>query len=137
MSSPLGGFYISSLNRGKQAKFDLSRRVRVRLDISLAFIEKTNDSHLLVSESRSFYVGETQTFTANSCNIVLDSGFIGSEGATPCHSSLLSLKCRVNAELNGNAFNGLQEINLCPNEPVTSLINGNERLRLTLLGKPV
>ncbi|GIU15137.1 hypothetical protein [Shewanella sp. MBTL60-007] len=137
MSSPLGGFYISSLNRGKQAKFDLSHRIRVQLNISLAFIEKTNDRHLLLNESRSFYVGETQTFTANSCNIDLDSGFIGSEGATPCHSSLLSLNCRVNAKLNGNVLSGLQEINLCPNEPVTSLVNGNERLRLTLLAKPV
>ncbi|GIU29069.1 hypothetical protein L2719_16045 [Shewanella schlegeliana] len=137
MSSPLGGLYISSFNRCQQTKFDLSRRVRIQLDVTLAFIDKVCDNEVIVAKSRSFYVGEAQTFVANSYSIEVESGFFSSDEVATCGSSLLNLKCRVNGEFNGNKFNGQQEVNLSPNEPVSSLVNGSEQLKITLVAKPV
>ncbi|ABZ76999.1 hypothetical protein Shal_2441 [Shewanella halifaxensis HAW-EB4] len=91
---------------------------------------------MLIAESRRFYVGERQTFTSERCCIDVESGFVDS-GLTTTPSNLLKLKCLVNCQLNDIEFNGLQEANLSPNEPVSSLVNGNEQLKITLGAKPV
>lgn len=136
MSSPLGGLYISSLNRGKQSKFDLARRGRIGLDLTLVSVDNEHGEIEIVAESRHFHVGEVQTFTSASASINIESGFLESQELSSHRSRLLSLKCQINVALNGKKFKGLQEVNLSPNEPVTCLVNGNEQLKITMAAKP-
>ncbi|WP_299806113.1 hypothetical protein [uncultured Shewanella sp.] len=132
MSSPLGGLYISSLNRNKQTKFDLSRRVYIRLDVTLEY-----NGQVLVSQYRCFYVGEAQVFDTEYASIIIKSSFIDSANSPSIQSGLLNLKCQVSCLLHDKEFNGLQELNLSPHEPLSCLVNGHERLKITLCGKPI
>ncbi|MGS0825457.1 hypothetical protein ACVBIO_06570 [Shewanella sp. 0m-8] len=124
MSSPLGGLYISSLNRNKQAKFDLSSRVYVQLNLTLTY-----NAQQLISQSRCFYVGEVQTFSIEYGSITVESSFIDSAG-------LLNLRCQVDYKQSDKAFNGLQEFNLSPHEPLSGLVNADERFKITVCAKP-
>lgn len=116
MSSPLGGFYLSAAQRKQKAKFELSNRTQIRLDIGLE-----NKQSVLLTDSRKMYVGEEQEFTHGELTITVNT--------TILDSGLLSVVCKIK----GNNFVGEQGFNLSPNETISSLVEANEQMKMTVL----
>lgn len=120
MSSPLGGYYISAINRKTRASFDLAKQINVLLSVSISFngeVKLTSQHELIVGNDT---VVENQQLSMQISSEILETG-------------LLKLDCHIN-ELTGSCCNlGQQIVNLSPNEQITTIIADSEDYKLSLM----
>ncbi len=115
MSSPLGGFYISKLNRQQKEKFELAKQTQIKLQVTLEI-----NGSIILTETLEMVIGKVVTINATNCSIDIYTAILP--------SGLLNVSCSIA----GFHCSAKQEFNLSPNESLSSLVAVNEEIKLTL-----
>lgn len=121
MSSPIGGFYLNAQYRKKAEKFELSSKVKLTLTIELQLDEVS-------------IIDDTQTTLAD-----IECRFSGAEAnisALPTITStgMIQINCSIKIEHQDRdiAQSKQQTINIEPGESLSTLVEGDERVRLKI-----
>jgi hypothetical protein len=126
MSSPLGGFYLSAINRRTRAKFKLASQLYVSLS-----------AELQINCSSEINLQEDVCIGSNSC---FENAFVKLEFTTEVLSTgLLQVACSIYKKLPHDQLKciGMQELNLSPNEVVTTVVQGNTNIVLIVSASPI
>lgn len=120
MSSPLGGFYIGARNRMHKARHEFDNRVMLNVSLALAFC-----GELVFEQEIAIAADEIQSFENASLKLSLS--------VTIVSSGLYRLNCQIIGlgEFGDKGFDGEQQLNLEANEQLTSLVGGNEQVKLS------
>lgn len=111
----LGGFYINALNNQQRARFIAEHQIKATLMLTLELRQQAKYAF-----EQAFTIGELVTLTESDVSIRVQSELTD--------AGLLHLECHV-ATADKNLK---QAFYLTPNEILTSLVEGDEGLKLTV-----
>ncbi len=126
LSSPLGGFYLSAINRRSRAKFDLAAQVHISVTIA---VQLNGESK--INQQQQVCIGNSSMVENKTIKVEFSTEVLA--------SGLLQLACTIFKKTSDNQSNylGKQELNLSPNESLSSLVEGGKSLLLTVIAAPV
>ncbi|MDO6620350.1 hypothetical protein [Shewanella sp. 6_MG-2023] len=120
MGSPLGGFYMSALQRQQQHQFELDQRIGVVLQLRLE-----QNGHCLLEQSQSLFIGEAVEYSSGTTSISCTSQLL--------NSGLFQIECLVDVNNSSSIVNYCQTFALAPNETTQSNLADSPDYCLTLM----
>jgi len=120
MSSPIGGFYLNALYRKKAEKFELSSKPKLNITIALQLDDDTilNDSQIGLAD--------------------IECRFSSSQAAISLHptvttTGMIRLDCSITIEYQDDDIaQTKQVVNIESGETLSTLVEGNERVKLKI-----
>ena len=121
MSSPIGGFYLNAQYRKKAEKFELSSKPKLNITIALQLDDDTilNDSQIGLAD--------------------IECRFSSSQAAISLHptvttTGMIQLDCSITIEYQDDdiAQTKQQVVNIESGETLSTLVEGNERVKLII-----
>jgi len=121
MSSPIGGFYLNAQYRKKAEKFELSSKPKLNITIALQLDDDTilNDSQIGLAD--------------------IECRFSSSQAAISLHptvttTGMIQLDCSITIEYQDDdiAQTKQQVVNIESGETLSTLVEGNERVKLKI-----
>lgn len=121
MSSPIGGFYIAAHNRKKAKAAELASRLQLQINLLLQV-----DGIVLLQQEQLVYAGEENLFESYGAQVKLNACKLSDE--------LFQITCQVEQKQANEQLTplGTQLVNLADGESISTLVEGNEGVRLTV-----
>ncbi|MFT4925052.1 MAG: hypothetical protein ACI8WB_001142 [Phenylobacterium sp.] len=124
MSSPIGGFYLAAHNRKKAQQAELASRVPLTITLQLQV-----DSVMLLKQAQQTFIAEQSLFENYGAQVSVTAGLLSDE--------LIQITCIVEQKTDKHREQqllplGTQIITLADGESITTLVEGNEHVRITV-----
>jgi len=122
MSSPIGGFYLNAQYRKKAEKFELSSKPKLNITIEL----QLDDDDIILNDSQISLADIECRFSSSQATISLH--------PTVTTTGMIRLDCSITIEHQDDdiAQTKQQVVNIESGETLSTLVEGNERVKLII-----
>jgi len=120
MSSPIGGFYLNAQYRKKAEKFELSSKPKLNITIALQL-----DDDIILNDSQIGLADIECRFSSSQATISLH--------PTVTTTGMIRLDCSITIEYQDDDIaQTKQVVNIESGETLSTLVEGNERVKLKI-----